>query len=476
MPKQLQNIFLWISYNDLKTELAQLEDEGKRVPPSLRSTFDRLLGVDGDELFEPANQAKAAALLDKTIALPVRKDFPFVEPSDLEAIREQRPQGPRRLKKRLPLKIIADRIHGAWLGRCIGCFLGKAAEGLRTDRFWPFLKRTRQWPVRDYIRYSARGRVAREFSDIMPRSGIDRVNYMPVDDDTNYTTTGLLILKKRGPDFASADVAQFWMENIPLLATYTAERVAYRNLSLHIQPPHSASHRNPYREWIGAQIRADAYGYVNAGNPERAAEFAWRDACISHVKNGIYGEMFVAAMIAAAPFRGDMPELIDVGLSEIPANCRLADDVKEAMAWHRQGLSYDKAVAKIHARWDEYDFHHWCHTNSNAVICVVALLWGEGDFGKSICRAVQPAFDTDCNGATVGSIMGMRLGTAGIESKWTDRLSDTLHTSLAGYHEVKISQMADETFEVFRKIRQLESAAREFSEKVDSPVEEDHLS
>ena len=81
------------------------------------------------------------------------------------------------------------------------------------------------------------------------------------------------------------------------------------------------------------------------------------------------------------------------------------------------------------------------------------MLWGEDDFGKSICRAVQPAFDTDCNGATVGSIMGMRLGADGIETKWTGRLNDTLHTSLEGYHVVKISQMADETFQAFRKLR-----------------------
>jgi len=453
LTEQLHNLFLRVSHLDLNIELSQLGDEGKKIPPSLKATFDKLLNLDHDELFSRAAQHKACALLDKTVALPLRKDFPFVEPSNLDEIRTLRPEGPRKFAKKISQKTIADKIHAAWLGRCAGCLLGKAAEGLRTDRFWPFLEATGQWPISDYIRYGIRGKIVKRFPDITKLRWVDRLNYMPVDDDTNYTATGLLILKKHGADFTPADVAQFWMENIPLLATFTAERAAYRNFSQHIQPPHSASYRNPYREWIGAQIRADVFGYVNAGHPERAAEFAWRDACISHVKNGIYGEMFVAAMIAAAPYCSDVLEMIEVGLSEIPQDCRLAAAVRETIDWRRRGFSYDEAVAEIHATWDEYDFHHWCHTIPNAVICVVALLWGEDDFGKSICRAVQPAFDTDCNGATVGSIMGMRLGTKGIESKWTDRLDDTLHTSLAGYNEVKISQMAEETFKVFRKIR-----------------------
>lgn len=453
MAEQLQNIFLWIAYTDLNTELAQLRDEGKEISPSIKARFAKLLKLDHDELFAPINQAKAGALLDKTIELPVRRDFPFIEPSDLKEIRRHRPDGPRRHQNNLPDEAIADRIHGAWLGRCVGCLLGKAAEGLRSDRFWPFLKDSGQWPIDNYIRFGVEGQLARDYPDIAALRWSDDLNYMPVDDDTNYTTTGLLILKKYGPDFTPVDVAQFWMENIPLLATFTAERVAYRNFSLHIQPQSSANYRNPYREWIGAQIRADAYGYVNVGSPERAAEFAWRDACISHIKNGIYGAMFVAAMIAAAPYCEGIPGLIDVGLSEIPAKCRLAAAVKEAVAWHRQGLSYDEAVARIHAKWNEYDFHHWCHTVSNAVICVVALLWGENDFGESICKAVQPGFDTDCNGATVGSIVGMRLGTSGIQPKWSNRLNDTLYTSLPGHNVVKVSQMADETLDAYKSQR-----------------------
>jgi len=456
MPEHLKNAWLWISASDLQVELAQLTDEG-RVLGALRAKFARLIRKSEARLAAPAGQVAAWDLLDEARKLPTREDYPFIEPSDLAAIRKLRPRGPRHLarpgRRRLSDKQIADRILGGWQGRCAGCLLGKAAEGVRSDRFWPFLKATRQWPIRTYIRFGVRGRAAAAFPDMTARGQLDKVRGMPVDDDTNYTVTGFLVVRTCGADFRPVDVARFWLANLPILSTFTAERVAYRNFTHGLAPPASASFRNPYREWIGAQIRADAFGYLNVGSPQRAAAFAWRDACISHVKNGIYGEMLMAALIAAAPYCRDIAELIRVGLSEIPKTSRLAADVNTTLAWHAEGITYDQAVARIHERWDENWPHHWCHTIPNAVICTVALLWGGDDFSRSICMAVQPGFDTDCNGATVGSIVGMRHGTSGIAAQWTDRLDDTLHTSLAGTNEVSISRIAAETFDLFKAIR-----------------------
>jgi ADP-ribosylglycohydrolase len=449
----MTNPWLWLDSHDLETELQQLDDEGKDISASLRRRMRRLIRMDAEELATPGRQEKARDLLREGESLPLRKDYEFVEPSDLGGIRELRADGPRTCANLPPLRELQDRLTGAWLGRCIGCLLGKAAEGVKADRFWPFLKATGQWPIREYLRFDRRGKVAEEFPDLVRRDWCDKVEYMPVDDDTNYTLTGHLIVKKHGASFTSRDVGQFWMANIPLLSTCTAERVAYRNLTNTLLPPRSAIEGNPYREWIGAQIRADALGYVNMGNPERAAEFAHRDASISHVKNGIYGEMLMAAVIAAAAKETDPEKLLVTGLSEIPKTSRLWADVMEVIAWREQGLTYDQAIAMIHERWDDHNPHHWCHTISNAMICAVALLWGEGEFGPSVGMAVQAAFDTDCNGATVGSIVGMMRGASGIPSRWTDRLNNTLHTSLRGYHEVRITDMAAETFTLYRDLR-----------------------
>jgi hypothetical protein len=163
--------------------------------------------------------------------------------------------------------------------------------------------------------------------------------------------------------------------------------------------------------------------------------------------------MLMAAIIAAAPYCDDAAGLLTIGLSEIPRTSRLHADVTAVMDWHGQGASYDEAIALIHSRWDERRPHDWCHTDSNAMICAAALLYGEGDFGRSICRAVQAGFDTDCNGATVGSILGMMLGAAKIPYSWTARLHDTLRTTLRGHDRVKISAIAERTFRLYKAIR-----------------------
>lgn len=451
MAEIVREPWLWLSADDLRTELRQLEDEGRDTSP-LRGAFDELIALGDEELFAASNQEKAGALLDSAQRLGMRPGYAFREPSGLAEIRKLRAPGPHEGGKRLSDKALEDRFLGAWLGRCAGCLLGKPVEGRRTRDLWGFLKMTDQWPLNDYIRFDVAGQAAETYPGFVAMKAYDVIDHMPADDDIDYTLTGFLIVKERGAAFTPADVARFWMQNIPLLRTYTAERVAYRNLAMHIQPPASASYRNPYREWIGARIRADAFGYLGAGKPERAAEFAWRDASISHVKNGIYGEMLTAAMIAAAPFCDDVTALLETGLGEIPQTSRLHTDIREVMGWHAGGLGYDEAVARIHERWDGHSVHHWAHSNSNMMICAAALLWGEGDFGKSICRAVQPGFDTDCNGATVGSIMGMMLGAGRIPSSWTGRLNNTFRTSLVGRETMDIERIARGTLELYKQL------------------------
>lgn len=444
-----QHIWLYISTTDLETERRQCREEGKDLAP-LEEEFARVEGLD---LEDPANQPAAQELLDRTVALPVRPDFPYHEPSDLEGIRAARP--PHRVPLpalRLSDAELLDRAYGAWLGRVSGCLLGKPVEGWRRPRMWGYLRDTGRFPLEHYFSLVAPAELREKYEVGEDRCFIETVRAMPEDDDTNYTTTGLAILKQYGPGFTPADVANFWLREIPILHTCTAERVAYRNLCLLVPPPHSAAFRNPYREWIGAQIRADFWGYAAAGNPQLAAEFAWRDACVSHVKNGIYGEMWAAAMIAAAFVTEDLPTILEAGLGEIPERCRLAEAVRSVMTWHAEGLSYDEASERIHLQWDENRAHDWCHTISNAMVVTLGLLWGEQRFGPTLTRAVQACFDTDCNGATVGSIIGILHGAREIPSEWTAPFNDTLETGVTGYHRVKLSEMAEETVRLIHTV------------------------
>lgn len=419
--------WLYLGREELEVERQQLQDEGKDLA-SLAAEFDALAELPLDT--DLSDQPRVNALFDRAQSLPARSDYMYDEPSTLAAIRQARPDGPRILHGNLDESTLYDRVLGAWVGRCAGCLLGKPVEGWHSATLWGYLRDLAHYPLSDFLRSDVPDEIITRYNLSRTRAYIDRVSHMPEDDDLNYTVTALAVFKQHGMTYSPEDVATFWLRNLPILHTYTAERIAYRNFSQLIPPPQSASHRNPFREWIGAQIRADFWGYVALGQPERAAELAWRDASISHVKNGIYGAMWVAAMLAAAPFVQDPRALINVGLSEIPRASRLAEDVGAVLAWHQKGIEYEQAIQRIHARWDETNPHHWTHTNSNAQIVAVGLLWGEGDFGKSICRAVQACFDADCNGATVGSLWGMMHGAQALPEQWV-RISDLARETCA---------------------------------------------
>jgi hypothetical protein len=182
---------------------------------------------------------------------------------------------------------------------------------------------------------------------------------------------------------------------------------------------------------------------------------AWRDACVSHTKNGIYGEMWSAAMNSAAAVLDDPRQILEAGLAQIPEKSRLAFYVREAMGWFDAGKSEMKVIELIHEKWDDTNMHHWCHTLSNAQIVTLGLLWGQGDFERSISWAVTAGFDTDCNGATVGSIIGMMQGAQALPEKWIGPLNDRLDTGISGYHHVRISEMAQLTLDFARDGRSI---------------------
>lgn len=435
----------WESYAaELKVEYRQSIEEGKDIA-DLEGLFKAV-----DALPQGSEKTRIAdVIFDMVRTAPMRADYPYQEPSALVEIRALRPEKQPE-KKPVPGKEqLLEKIHGAWLGRVCGCLLGKPVEGKKTDWLQPLLQATGNWPMHRYILGADFNdeAVAERFGQNLSKCWADQVDGMPADDDTNYIVLAQELIRRCGRDFTPADVAQIWIDLQPKRAYCTAERVAYCNIVKGYRPPNTALYQNPYREWIGAQIRGDYFGYINPGDPVMAAEMAWRDASISHIKNGIYGEMFASAMIAQAAVEQDIPAIIEAGLSQIPETSRLYEKVRGVMEDWRSGVSQQEAFAGIHKIYDEHDGHDWCHTISNAMIVAAALLYGNGDYGKSICMAVETGFDTDCNGATVGSILGMRNGVSAIGPEWTQPVHDKLHTAVFGVGTVSIRQRAEETME-----------------------------
>jgi ADP-ribosylglycohydrolase len=447
----------WLKYSDgIEIELRESEDEGKCIRGFEKRVEEFQLMADGAE-----KEALAANILDELAKQPVEEGYSYIEPSDIYGIEAGRPHGIS-LNKADKTSINSDnlynKIYGAWLGRCAGCLLGQPVEGWYRSRIESLLKGTDNYPLGHYMSSIVPEKIKKEceVSDYpgvygnAKKGWINNINCMPEDDDLNYTLMGLKIIEKYGFDFTPENAAECWLDNLPILHLCTAERVAYRNFINGILPPHSAYYRNPYREWIGAQIRADFFGYIAPGNPKLSSSMAWRDASISHTKNGIYGEMFIAAMLSAAAVTDDVENIISAGLSMIPAKSRLYESIKTVLDWSRAGVSWKEAFDRIHLRHDEKNAHDWCHTIPNAMIVCIGLLYGGHDFGKSIGIAVMAGFDTDCNGATVGSILGMLLGADAIPDQWTKPLGNKLKSGIDGYGFVEISELAERTAKILR--------------------------
>ncbi len=425
--------------NILEAELMQCTDEGRDC-----AAYGRL--IEGLQKL-PAGEAReeiAQAIYNGLMRLPMSPAIEG-EPSEWEQILLKLPMKPQKAHILLTDAQRMDKVLGAWQGRCAGCLLGKPFEGAMAADINAYYG----IPLGSYAPlsyYHAREPEPIPFLQNQAHLSADKLRGMPVDDDINYTVLALMLLEKSGHDFSRLDWADHFVRNLPPEATFTAERIAYRNLIDLILPPATALHRNPYREWIGAQIRADIYGYINPGDPLTAANMAWKDASITHVKSGVYGAMWVAASVALA-FIMPAQQAVREALCVIPPESRFFRVLDEAFRDSDGGMTYEAALAKIHARWQEGNAHHWCHAISNAVIVANAIRYGESDLEKTLSMAVLPGFDTDCNGATAGSILGMSLGAEALDEKWIAPLKDHLEVSLAGVEELSLTQLAKRTVE-----------------------------
>jgi len=429
--------------NLIRYEITQKREEGCNVEAIEKRV--ELASGKSDSLQE----TELYAILGELENLQPEESFLHTEPSTLDEIRAERPEGPRRMELSLTDAQVFDRIHGAWLGRAAGCALGKPVEGWQKNRIDSYLQFAKALPLNDYLPLvdgHPDGLKLNPYSTDCTRG---KISYMARDDDMDYTILGLHILEKHGLDFTPSNVAGTWLLRLPYHLVYTAERAAYRNLVNNLWPPKSATYHNPFREWIGAQIRADIWGYVAPGWPEKAAELAFRDAAVSHIKNGIYGEMFVAAMLAAAFATSDAEEIIRIGLSEIPENCRLAEAVQDTIEWSKKLTDWESVWAKIN---DKYGHYHPVHTINNAALVTMGLMVAQRDYETGIVVAVRGGWDTDCNGATAGSVCGMILGADALPEKWVGVLHDRLTSAVMGFNECKISDLARRSHGIAKKV------------------------
>jgi len=424
--------------------------------------------LDGEQSQWEDARGNLSALLtlhDQLKTLHLRVDWPYREPSDLVGIRQERPA-----EVPLPIFYLAEdeirqKIYGAWLGRIAGCILGKPLEmGMTMEQIRAYLEGAYAYPLNDFVpAWSRNERTLRR--DAVP-SMRGYVRYAQEDDDLNYMCLAIKLLENHGADFTTLDVGINWLDSIPFLRTWGPGHVVYLNLATAVGDHDSkgidleavTGYLNPGIEWLGAQIRSDVYGYVCPGQPALAAEFSWRDAHLTHRKNGVYGSMWVSAMNAAAFTLRDMETIIRAGLAQVPAQSRFTESILCVIEWYKEGVGWWETGQRIAQNYDQYGFFG---VINNACRVVTSLLYGWGDgtdtpnviFERTITIAVQLGYDTDCNGDTAGSVVGMVLGAGMLPEKWTVPFNDTLHTCVVGVGNVSIRAMAERAYQLSREVR-----------------------
>jgi ADP-ribosylglycohydrolase len=290
-----------------------------------------------------------------------------------------------------------DRVFSGVLGKVIGVYLGRPFE---------------QW---------SHERIERELGEVWwfqhEKLGVPLI---VADDDITGTFTFIRALEEHGfsYDITPEQIGQTWLNNLVEGKSVlwwggrgrSAEHTAYLNLKEGVPAPESGSiaRNGPIMpQQIGGQIFIDGWGMLCPGQPVEAADLARRAASVSHDGEGIYGGMAVAAMVSSAFGRKSIDELLDVAVSVIPVNCLVAEVHRDVRAWAAEDQDWRATLRRIQAKWGYDQWPGGCHMLPNHAIIVLALVYGEGDFNRSLMIACTAGYDTDCNAGNVGAILGL---------------------------------------------------------------------
>ena len=267
-----------------------------------------------------------------------------------------------------------DKVWGCFLGKCIGGTAGGPAEGR---------KELLDYPLHEPLLHQA-----------LPN------------DDLDLQILWLEVLEEKGVYITSRDLADAFYKKVP----YGPGEYAYfkKNYGRGIYPPLSGSYNNRYyQNGMGCPIRSEIWACLFPGDVEAARPYIEMDGCMDHLRDSIDAEVFLAAMESEAFFTDDLNELIEYGLSKIPAGTRLDKALRMACDCFRAGYDWKKTRGMILK-----NFGHADCTNlyQNMAFILLTLLYGGYDFREIVRLGLACGYDTDCICASAASVAGTIFG------------------------------------------------------------------
>jgi len=343
--------------------------------------------------------------------IPDQSYWTFEHPLEWQAVREALPgkESDNNMSHQQKKTDIELRIYHGWLGQLAGGAFGTALEGYHGAQLEKVYGR------------------------------IDSFVATPetVNDDVVYELAFLDAFERTGRAITSQDIGREWIRQIPF--GWSAEWIALHNMADGILPPLSGSWHNPYLNWIGAQMRGMACGLVAPAWPMEAVRLAHIDGVVSHSENGVYGEMYAAALTSLAFAVSDLRMLLIEAARFVPQKSEYASVLRTCFDVVTRSASPDSA-------WDILDTHferyNWIHAYPNIAAVVNALWFGSGDMTESFRILAHAGLDVDCNAGLVGTVLGI---IDGVPPQWSAPIGDTLETYLLGKERLSIHALAART-------------------------------
>lgn len=306
-----------------------------------------------------------------------------------------------------------DRIKAAWLSQMIGGAMGTMVEGY-----------TRQ-------------NLKKAFGDV--KGYLREPN--TYNDDITFELAFLDAFSRKGYAITSRDIALSWVGLIP--CGWSAEELAIRNIKNGIFPPESGTFRNPFNEWIGAQMRAGICGMAAPGNARLAARLAWQDGEVSHANNGILGEVFNAVMTSLAFVEPEISNIVKEAIRMIPSDSEYYSVLSFAYECCSKYEDWEEAMAACEEKYCRYN---WIHAYPNACCEIIALLYGNGDFRETLHIITMCGIDVDCNAGMIMPILAIQKGMDSIPKELLHPAFGELRTYMRGrFRSISLEELVQET-------------------------------
>lgn len=314
-----------------------------------------------------------------------------------------------------------DKVYACWLGKNIGGTLGMPFEGNTS--------------IQDITFYT-------NVKDGEPAAN----------DDLDLQLLWLKAMQENNAHVDAFKLGGYWLKYVPV--DWNEYGVGKANMKAGLMPPVSGEFNNTkWKHSNGAWIRSEIWACLYPGDPLNAAKLAREDACVDHgMAEGTFAELFTASLESAAFVESDRDSLISFGLSMIPYDCRIASAVRTAVKARKENKDWKEARQEVINNTEDLG---WFQAPRNVAFTMIGWLYGEGDFGKSICIAVNCGDDTDCTGATLGSILGIIGGTKAIPEKWRKPVGDRItNVAIKGFVAPStLDILTDSTLSMTRKVQ-----------------------